>query len=282
MKRPMQQLLALERFHDVLKVSTIAEPIESASSSERAQKALETMKQKHFDVLALSENGEIVGYVAMTDLEGRDDLPEVVCGTFKKHFCDADLVQESCPLGDCLRRLQVEERLFVHGLKRVDRIVTRADLHKQPVRMLIFSVISLLEMALLSLIRKEYPDEQEWRGLLSKKRLKEAEELLRKREKAGMEIDLIDCLQLGDKGTIVKKTKRLRLALGFDSNSICDGFFGDLEKLRNALAHGQAFEAIPRLTLQRVFDTFQRAQDVLKKSIHLLEDEEEGEAKRAN
>ena len=274
MKRSRQHFLALESFHELLVASTIAESIISVPVAAKAQEALEIMSQRHFDVLGLAEEGRIVGYLTKKVLEDGDDLTESVCGSFKNDFEIMHLVSESCPLEDCILKLGRTERLFLLRPTGIDGIITRADLHKQPVRMLLFSVISLLEMTLLSLIRKEYADDKEWETLLGEQRLDEAKRLLRKRQDAGMEIDLVDCLQLCDKGEIIRKTDDLRKQIGFMSKGKCEAFFGHLEKIRNALAHGLAFEAIPNLDWQRVFDTFQKAQEVLKKGIALLDSTE--------
>lgn len=274
MKRSRQHFLALESFHELLVASTIAESIISVPVALKAQEALEIMNQKHFDVLGLAEDGRIIGYLAKKELEDGDDLTESVCESFKNDFEIMLLVSESCPLEDCISKLGQTERLFLLRSTGIDGIITRADLHKQPVRMLLFSVISLLEMTLLSLIRKEYADDKGWKTLLCEQRLEEAKRLLRKRQDAGMEIDLVDCLQLCDKGEIIRKTDDLREQIGFMSKRECEAFFGHLEKIRNALAHGLAFEAIPNLAWQQIFDTFQKAQEVLKKGIALFDNTE--------
>jgi predicted transcriptional regulator len=274
MKRSRQHFLALESFHELLVASTIAESIISVPVAAKAQEALEIMNQRHFDVLGLAEEGRIVGYLAKKELEDGDDLTEPVCGSFKNDFEIMHLVSESCPLEDCISKLGQTERLFLLRSTGIDGIITRADLHKQPVRMLLFSVISLLEMTLLSLIRKEYADDKEWKTLLCKRRLEKAKRLLQERQDAGMEIDLVDCLQLCDKGEIIRKTDDLRKQIGFMSKGKCEAFFEHLEKIRNALAHGLAFEAIPNLAWQQVFDTFQKAQEVLEKGIALFDSTE--------
>ena len=271
MKRPTQHLLALEKLHQALTASMIAESIMSVSVESKTQEALGIMKQKHFDVLGLVDGERVIGYITKIDIENQNSLVEEVCGRFKKDFEDAYLISESCLLQDCISKLNDSERLFVYSRKEVDQIITRADLHKQPVRMLLFSVVSLLEMALLSLIRETFHNGDEWKQLLSSTRIGEAEKLLKKRQDCGMEIDLADCLQLVDKGAIAKKTDNIREPLGLGSKTQCNSFFGNLDNVRNLLAHGQAFDIMPDLTWQKIFDTFQKAQEILDKSIRLLD-----------
>ena len=281
MKRAAEQLRSLERFHEVLTVSTIAEEIVSVNVGEKATEALKIMEERHFDVLGLQEGDTIIGYVEASDLQSKDHLAESVCGIFCKGWNGANLVNESCSLAECMAKLKEVRRLFVHTSGLVHGIVTRADMHKQPIRMLLFSVVSLLEMALLSLIRETYPEERRWKPLLSGPRLDAAEELLRKRTDAAIDIHLLDCLQLVDKGTILRKTQHLRASLGFESNGKCEKFFGRLDGVRNALAHGGALQDDPKLTRAMVVDTFETASGVLGRSIRLLEEQEENARIRA-
>ncbi|MDI9431687.1 MAG: CBS domain-containing protein [Planctomycetota bacterium] len=274
MRRAAEQLRSLERFREVLTVSTILEEIAHVGMKDTAIKALSMMQQRRFDVLGLYEKDRVVAYLDKNDLESAGDLSEAVCASFRSDWKDADLVTESCPLADCMARLRERQRLFVHTSGIVHGIVTQADLHKQPVRMLLFSVISLLEMALLSVVRETYHNEKEWTPLLSKPRLRKTRELLRTREEAGHEIDLLDCLQLGDKGTIIKKTDDLRSSLGFGSKTKCGRFFTDMDQVRNALAHGGDFEDIPDMTWEKVLRTFEKARDVLERAITYLDGSE--------
>ncbi len=56
--------------------------------------------------------------------------------------------------------------------------------------------------------------------MISPDRLEKAREMLAERQRRNEAFDLTDCLQFGDKTTIVLKNKRLRVALGFEKNLI--------------------------------------------------------------
>ena len=87
--------------------------------------------------------------------------------------------------------------------------------------MWLFELISLIEMQFLRLIRDGWPVES-WikPEMISPDRLEKAREMLAERQRRNEAFDLTDCLQFGDKTTIVLKNKRLRVALGFEKNLI--------------------------------------------------------------
>ena len=88
--------------------------------------------------------------------------------------------------------------LFVLEGARLESIVTSADLQKPPVRMLLFGLVSLLEMFLLALVRNHCP-EGSFVSVLKPQSLEEATKLYEKRRASNEEIDLADCLHICDK-----------------------------------------------------------------------------------
>jgi hypothetical protein len=100
------------------------------------------------------------------------------------------------------------------------------------------ALISLAEMHTLRIVRHHYPGE-EWIGLryVCDARLEEAQKLFNKRRSINEGTDLADCLQLCDKAKILCKTGTLWRDLEFESKRKADSFFGEVEHLRNSLAH---------------------------------------------
>lgn len=98
------------------------------------------------------------------------------------------MIAESTPLLDVLPILRDNQRIFVLERNQVTGIVTRGDLQKAPIRMLLFGLISLFEMNLQKIIRIYYPYES-WENLLSKKRIENVKDLLVERKKRNEAID---------------------------------------------------------------------------------------------
>ena len=225
-----------EKWTESLTLGMIAENFQARPLEYSAKEARKFMENRDWDVLGLTEGQEnclrIVAYVH------REDLAGGVCGDYQREFGIDTLVSWYAPIRHCLPRLCQQEWLFVLGRDGVEGIVTLADLQKQPVRMMLFSIVSLLEMALLRLIRKRYPNE-EWRDLLSEDRIEGVKRLFDQRKDKGQQIDLADCLQICDKSTILLRAEGLCGVWGFSSKRRANEFFDDLQTLRDNLAHSQ-------------------------------------------
>lgn len=226
----------LEQIQDVwnrsLTAECIAESIMAISLSDDVSKGIELMKKNRFDILGLKDkSGRVAGYIEI------DDNLEGSCEEHHHTFEIESLVSLQTPLKDCMSHIAGKKRLFVLGSVGIEGVITLADLHKQPVRMLLFSVVSLLEMTMGQVIKKYYPNDL-WRDKLSEGRLKIAQELYDERNRVGQEIDLGDCLQLCDKCRILSTTA-IWENWGFGSKRQANDFFSGITELRDNLAHSQ-------------------------------------------
>ncbi|WP_040209202.1 hypothetical protein [Neobacillus jeddahensis] len=215
-----------------LSVDLLAEDIYTCALDDHSLRIKNEMIERDYDVYGVKDKGKITGYILREELfEGRVE-------DFYRQFRMEDLISDSTSLIELLDFLRERKYVFILEKNKVCKIVTIADLQKQPIRMLAFSLISLLEMLLISLIR-EACSEDNWKVKLSEDRLGKAEEMLKKRSEKNEALTLLDNIQLGDKGTIVRKTPHLIKQLGFDSTTKCKEFFKNIEVLRNNTAHAQ-------------------------------------------
>jgi hypothetical protein len=108
----------------------------------------------------------------------RSELGEGKLGEFAKTFEPEALLSDATALLSAFELLRNRGWVFVTISDQVWGIATRGDLHKIPVRMWIFCLISLAEMHTLRIVRNLYP-RQEWIGLkyLNDTRLDKAREL---------------------------------------------------------------------------------------------------------
>jgi hypothetical protein len=148
-------------------------------------------------VVGVRRKGMIKGYAL------RSELGEGKLGEFAKTFEPEALLSDATALLSAFELLRNRGWVFVTISDQVWGIATRGDLHKIPVRMWIFCLISLAEMHTLRIVRNLYP-RQEWIGLkyLNDTRLDKARELFNTRRAINEEIDLTDCLELCDETTI--------------------------------------------------------------------------------
>jgi hypothetical protein len=220
-------------YENNLTVELLSENIKTCEINEDALIVKEEMANNDFDIYGVKRDEKIVGFVIREDITREGTINE-----FVKWFSSEELISDSTSLIELLDILQEREFIFILEKNRVSRIVTVADLQKHPIRMLTFSLISLLEMYLIEVIKEFYPYDS-WTDKLTESRLNKAKELLAERLEKNEALTWLDNLQLGDKGTIIRKTPEIVEKLGFESNIQCKKFFKNIEELRNNTAHSQ-------------------------------------------
>lgn len=140
------------------------------------------------------------------------------------------------PLFEVFPFIAYNRRVFIGIESIITHIATRSDLDKIPVRLGLFGLISVLESVLKEIVRNNLP---KWEESLSQERLDSARKLYQLKIARSEEIDLIQCLQLGDLGSIFSKNKRYKLFGPSLSRNVYDDRIRSVGKLRDALAHSQ-------------------------------------------
>lgn len=215
----------------------VAEPLVSFDDHSDARDVQQFMFDRDFDLVGIRRNGLVDGYVR------REDLTSGTCGHHCQPFTpDDDLVPDTANLIEVVKSLSINQQCFVTILNRVGAIVTLSDLEKPPMRMFLFGMITIGEMVLTEILRQRYADGS-WQKLLSAQRIEKAQKLQEERARRGQNVDLIDCLQYGDKGWILTYDEDVRQALGQESRKAARQAIKEMEQLRNNLAHTQ--EIIP-------------------------------------
>ncbi len=208
----------------------IAEPLVSFDACTAVSEVAELMDKRTFDVVGVRREGVVVGYVQRADLCG------ATCGE-RIRVIDAP-IPDAASLADVVLGLANSPRLFVRVLGTVGGIITLSDLQKPPVRMWLFGMLSLMEMRMSRLIELKCQGDS-WKQYLSEGRLQKAESLLEERKRRNQNLDLIDCLQISDKGQIVARNEELRRLTRMQSRRQTEQVIRMLESLRNNLAHSQ-------------------------------------------
>lgn len=217
---------------DSLLVRHIAVPLESSGVNDDAKTVRGRMEEKNYDVLGVRENGVIQGYVR------RQDLKTGRCRDFLKQFRPADIIASTTPLIELLPLLRIKAQLFVLERTEITSLVARADLQKSPVRMLLFGLVSLLEMYLVEMVRLCYPGDS-FRDKLAPGRLDKAEKLLSALTTEDEEIDLAGCLKMADKRDLLIQMPGFLEFFSLGDGKQASKRFKEMERLRDKLAHGQ-------------------------------------------
>jgi CBS domain-containing protein len=204
----------------------------TCASDENAADAWERMDAGGYEMLPVVTDGVILGYVE------RQTLTDGPCAASERRLGPTDLVSDSTPVLDLFPILAQRPRVFVLQGNRVTGVVSRSDLQKPPIRMLLFSLVTFLEMHLQRLVTALYPD-ADWQRHLSRSRVRLAERLYAERRERDEAIELIDCLQFCDKRDLVLRAAGSVAKFGLPTRRALERFLNDAEELRDLLAHGQ-------------------------------------------
>lgn len=210
----------------------IAEPLVSFDASAAPSEVAAVMERQSFDVVGIRKDGVVVGYIERADLGG------AACGERVRAIETTMTISETAPLANVVLGLADSPRLFVRVLGAVGGIITMSDLQKPPVRMWLFGMMTLLEMRISRLIALTCPGDS-WKQFLSESRLQKAQALLEERQRRNQNLELIDCLQISDKGQIIARNEEIRRLTRMQSRRQAEQTIKVLESLRNNLAHSQ-------------------------------------------
>lgn len=182
----------------------------------------EEMEKRNFQTALLNVDGVLMKF----DIGDESPIP----------IPQEDIMPSETPLLVAFRMLIEKRRYFIEEDGEIAYIVTNTDLDKIPLRIGFFGLISILETHLKELIRKYIPN---WKDSISEKRFLSASSLYEWKKSREEEIDLVQCLQFGDLGSIFSKNQRFKK---FDPEYSRDRFvkmMNDIGQLRDALAHSQ-------------------------------------------
>jgi hypothetical protein len=210
----------------------IALPLRSFDAERPAAELLAQARAAEMEVAGVRRRGVCIGYLrpdCRWDREPADAL---------RAFAPAQVLRADASLSEVVRVLTRYDFCFVTAMGDVAGVITRGDMQSPIVRMWLFGIITLIEMELGERIRTRWADGS-WTRLLSEGRLKKAESLLAERRRRGQHVDLADCLQLSDKAQIVMEDAQERAAFGLPTKGAAKRVMGDLQSLRNNLAHAQ-------------------------------------------
>lgn len=144
------------------------------------------------------------------------------------------LVSAEGPLMSFIRVADKSLYRLVVRTTEICGIVTRSDLLKLPVRLLVFGMITHLESLMADLIREEcHGDNQKWLKYLSEGRQKKIMDKQAWLKKQKADPELLELTEFCDKRDIVRKLR------GLKSEFVKD--LKEVESLRNSLFHAGEF-----------------------------------------
>ena len=234
MKKPKSSIEDLKDiFEKNIKARHITEPLYSFDSSADAQQVKKIMYEKDYDVIGIRDGGIIQGYAV------RGDLDKGQLGIYFRNFNEQEILPDNATVDEVFDKIKIYDHIFITAFDRVSGIISLGDLEKIPVRMWLFSLVSLIEMQMLRIIRNKFPGNSWKKFISSEERLSDAEEIFKELRNKNKAIELVDCLQFCDKRDIILENPDILKQLKYSKNKF-DELLKDLEDLRNNLAHAQS------------------------------------------
>jgi len=222
------------QYNELFTARDIAEPLLSFDSETPAEKVRGVLWNRHRQVATVRVEGEVMGFVTRAQLDEADGA----CGTHIRYFSRDQLLPGDAVFAEVIHVLTRHDHCFVSQLGQVNGVVTRDDANKPYMRMWLFGIITFVEMRVTELLREQF-GAGGWEPLLPASRLEAAKRLQSERQRMDQACDLMDCLQLGDKGLLLISNPELFPVLGFSSKSAAKKVLKQFQSLRNNLAHSQ-------------------------------------------
>jgi hypothetical protein len=222
---------SVERFYaQGITASDVAESFASFDAQTPAATVRAFMDANEFDIVGVRRDGYVVGYVS------RESLGKGACGESLVEFPPARVMPASAPIFVIVALLDESPCVFMTVLGHVAGVITREDISKPPVRMWLFGVVTMLEMAFNRLLESRFPEDS-WVEALSPARLAKAESLQAERKRVGEPTSLVECLYFTDKAHILFAQKDIRELFGIPSATRARQVTSGLKRLRDNLAH---------------------------------------------
>ncbi len=220
-------------FTEIFTARDIAEGLLSFDADMPSEQAARDLKNHRREVASIRVGGTVQGYVRAQDLGDGEE-----CADCFRHFTIDQVLNGTATFSDVIHVLTRHDYCFVNLLGSVAGIICRDDINKPMVRMWLFGIVTMVEMGLVQLIHERFPGGR-WEERVSAGRLQKAQDIQKERQRRNIYCDLIDCLQLTDKGQILIDDPVAMERLGMASKSVAKRAIKELESLRNHLAHAQ-------------------------------------------
>ena len=220
-------------FDEAFQARHLAVPMVRATTvrpGDRAHDARDRLRERRFDQAPVMDGGLIFGFILTRHL----DQPGVT------HVEDAmtplgsgNVVSADASIGRLMEWIIDPGLLFVLEGRDVTGFIAVSDFNKQPVRGYLYLLLARLEIALASLIRANYPDQEAALEVLSP----EGQTIVLGRFEGDRDIDdesePLAYFDFSDLVQVVGGNRNLLQAVGHQSRSSWGDYAGGLVALRN-------------------------------------------------
>lgn len=172
------------------------------------------------------------------------------------------LVAEDASIFDFLRQADTHPTNLVVRSTQIAGLVSLSDIEQLPVRTALFTLINSFEMAMAALIQRRFERNEDWKALLSGRRLSELEGRIARAKRNDTYTDDLVQTQFCDKKTVLLKARVLA-----EPRRSLEDRIDRIETLRNDIAHANNFAESParaKRVCAVVRDIYELKQEILK------------------
>jgi predicted transcriptional regulator len=206
--------------------------LESCRIGNEVRDVLNDARFALFDAIPVREDDRVVGVLERRRSPG----PETVESAMRR-LDDSLLVSAHDPLKSLVRLLSTTPYRLVVDDARILGIVTRSDVHKLPMRLLVFALVTHLELLMAEIITTRLPDDA-WIDKLSGARRENFEKKRTELRSANFDPPLIELTDFCDKRDLALPLLVGQIGMG---RRKAQSELGRIEDLRNKVAHAAGF-----------------------------------------
>lgn len=221
------------QYNDIFTAKDIAEPLLSFDADTSVARVQKLRGEHRLPVVTVQIDGQVKGYLALNNISG-----EKTCGSASRPFSSDQVISGDAGFAEVIHVLTRHDYCFVSLLGQIQGVIGREDTNKPYMRMWLFGIITLTEMRITEVVKKHF-GLNEWQNLIPKARLEAAKAMQLEKVRINQQSELIDCLQLADKGLLLINDAELLSGLGFSSKNAAKKVVKQFQSLRNNLAHSQ-------------------------------------------
>lgn len=246
----IQQILNLDFGIKVAAIATFN--VKTCAIDDELVEVLENPDFQRFDYIPVAQQAQIVG------LLHRDKVPQnrdhkALVKEYMEFLNESILISAEASLLSYLAIADTSPCCLVLQGRKITGIVTISDLQKLPVRPVLFTLVTTVELLLAEWLRHHCPSDQDWINSLKDNRRQKIEAQWSKLQKGNLAIDRITAAEFCDKRDACLKLG----AFPHHKNQIKDQL-ERIEKLRNSVAHAGDY-AITLENAQKVSETIRFA-----------------------
>lgn len=228
---PAAQAALQRALSSAFRAGDLADLMLTISARADIGEACELFASSQRRVVCVVEGGRRIGWIASDQVTEANSISEIM-----RPFTPESTILDTASIKDVIINLAKHDPLFVQVMGETAAVLTIDDLQEAPMRMWLFGLITLIESLMTRMLIRQFPNDS-WCQYLSEGRLAIARNLQQERLRRCEDVELVQCLQLADKGDIVLKYEPAREAIGFESRRKGQEFFSRMENMRNCLAH---------------------------------------------